>query len=54
MNAFVTATAEATIERAQTGTGSGVRIKIGAHLDDTAVTASFLREEQAATKRIPG
>ena len=54
MDAFVTAAAEAAIECAQTGARSGVRIKIGAHLDDTAVSTGFLRKEQRATERIPG
>ena len=54
MDAFVTAAAEAAIERAQTGAASGVRIKIGAHLDDTADSTVFLGKEQCATKRIPG
>ena len=44
---------EAAIERAQTGAASGVRIKIGAHLDDTADSTVFLGKEQSATKRIP-
>src|SRR6476659_1346669 len=53
MDAFITATAEAAVERAQTGTGTGVRIKIGAHLDDTADRTVFLGKEQGASKRIP-
>ena len=54
MGAFVTATAKAAIKRAQTSACSGVWIKIGAHLNDAAIRASFLRKEQRATKRIPG
>jgi hypothetical protein len=54
MDAFVAATAEAAIERAQTGAAAGVWIKIGAHLDDTADSAVFLRKQQCSTKRIPG
>jgi hypothetical protein len=54
MNAFVTAAAKTSIQRAQTSACSGVWIKIGAHLNDAAIRASFLSKEQGATKRIPG
>ena len=53
MDAFVTTSSEAAIEGAQTSTRSGVRIKIGAHFDDTAVSASFLGKKQRPTKWIP-
>ena len=48
MDAFVAATAEAAIERAQTGAASGIRIKIGAHLDDAAVSTGFLGKEHGS------
>ena len=54
MDAFVAALTEAAIERAQTGAASGVGIKIGAHLDNSADSTVFLGKEQSATKRIPG
>ena len=54
MNSFITATAEAAIERAQTRAAAGVCIKIGAHLDDPADSTVFLGKEQCSTKRIPG
>src|SRR4029077_10016656 len=53
MDALVTATTETAIERAQTSASSCVRIKIGAHLDDTADSSGFLREEEGGTKGIP-
>src|SRR5690242_17907811 len=53
MNAFVAALAQTAIQRAQTSAPSGVGIKIGAHLDDAAESAIFLREEEGACKRIP-
>ena len=46
MDAFVAATPEAAIERAQTGAAAGVWIKIGAHLDHTAYSTVFLGKEQ--------
>src|SRR5512140_1407195 len=54
MDAFITATAEAAIERAQTGAAAGVWIKIGAHLDHTADSTVFLGKQQCSSKRIPG
>src|SRR5262249_49605066 len=53
VNAFVTATAKAAIERAQTGAASSIRIKICAHLDDTAGRSGFLGKEEGVSKRIP-
>ena len=53
MNAFVTATAEAAIERAQTAAASGIRIKIGAHFDHAAVRPGLLGKEHGSAKRIP-
>ena len=48
MDAFVTATAEAAVERAQTSAAAGVRIKIGAHFDDTADGTVFLGKQQCS------
>ena len=53
MDALVTAFAKTAIERAQTSASSCVRIKIGAHLDDTTDSSGFLGKEQGTTKRIP-
>ena len=53
MDAFVTAAAEAAIERSQTLARSGGRIKIRAHLDNTADSTVFLGKEECATNRIP-
>src|SRR5262249_22721903 len=54
MDALVTALAQTAIERAQTSAPSGVRIEIGAHLDDAAGRGGFLGKEHRAAKRIPG
>ena len=53
MDAFVAAPAETPIQRAQTGASSGVRIEIGAHLDDAPVGAGFLGKEHGSAKWIP-
>src|SRR6266850_49201 len=54
MNTLETAPAETPVQRAQTSACSGVRVKIGAHFDDTAVHARLLRKEHGSSKRIPG
>src|SRR5207249_11629310 len=53
MDAFVTAAAEASVERSQTSAASSVGIKIGAHLDHAAVSTRFLGKQQGATNWIP-
>jgi hypothetical protein len=53
MDAFVATATETTVERAQTMASSSARIKIGAHLDDTADGTVFLGKEQRLTEWVP-